>query len=385
MITFVLRQGSTVIATRDIADVPAITAPYEFDLTAPELALITDPTALEVEVTAGQIGERIYFLDVLVGGTPVQITTGAGQAGLALGTQGTGTVFLAQIDVSLYQGAVLIATWTISNPPASWTDYEFQLTGGQLAQITDPNQLEVRLVAGESTQRVASLDVVLSGTTISLGQGAGTATLTVGVTAVGVVAVVGQGGGLLTMSINASGVVTAPNTRVGDGTVLFSLSSTGTGRTTVTGIGAPSLVVRSTGAGTSVVVGSGSALVSVQGGGTATITGLATRFGVGLAVITARTSGVGTVSVAGSGSAKWTLRSVAFGTTSQVATIVPDGVVTNAGWTPVGAASLQAALAVGDADYMTAGEAGAVATVTLSDPPTALTLTGVILTIRART
>jgi hypothetical protein len=62
----------------------------------------------------------------------------------------------------------------------------------------------------------------------------------------------------------------------------------------------------------------------------------------------------------------------------------PDGTVSNTNWSAVGAASLHAALAAGDADYITASAAGAVSEVSLTNPSPLLDLTDASFTIRAR-
>lgn len=70
---------------------------------------------------------------------------------------------------------------------------------------------------------------------------------------------------------------------------------------------------------------------------------------------------------------------------SSILTLVPDGTVSNTGWSPVGAATIHAALTAGDSDYMQSGSAGSVAEVSLSNPSIGLTLTNGQLTIRVRT
>lgn len=69
----------------------------------------------------------------------------------------------------------------------------------------------------------------------------------------------------------------------------------------------------------------------------------------------------------------------------DLATVLsPDATVSNTSWSAVGAASLHAALAAGDSDYITASTAGAVAEIGLSNPAVPLTLTDVSFTVRAR-
>lgn len=70
--------------------------------------------------------------------------------------------------------------------------------------------------------------------------------------------------------------------------------------------------------------------------------------------------------------------------TGTTYTLSPDSTLSNSGWTATGAASLHAALAAGDADYIGANTDAAVSSVSLSDPATALTLTNATLTVRAR-
>jgi hypothetical protein len=64
--------------------------------------------------------------------------------------------------------------------------------------------------------------------------------------------------------------------------------------------------------------------------------------------------------------------------------LTPDATLGTTGWSAVGAASLHAALATGDSDYITASTAGAVAEIGLSNPAVPLTLTDVSFTVRAR-
>ena len=70
---------------------------------------------------------------------------------------------------------------------------------------------------------------------------------------------------------------------------------------------------------------------------------------------------------------------------SNSITLLPDGTISNTGWTPVGAATAHAALAAGDADYIQSSTTGAVVEVSLSDPAYALSLTSGTFTVRART
>jgi len=68
-----------------------------------------------------------------------------------------------------------------------------------------------------------------------------------------------------------------------------------------------------------------------------------------------------------------------------VATLTPDATISNTNWSAVGAATLHAALASGDADYIESSTNGAVATVSLTDPvPNLTALTSVVVAIRHR-
>ena len=69
---------------------------------------------------------------------------------------------------------------------------------------------------------------------------------------------------------------------------------------------------------------------------------------------------------------------------TNIVPLVPDGTVSNAGWTPVGAATLQAALASSDSDYMRSTTVGSVAEVSFSNPAVGLTLSDGRLTLRIR-
>jgi hypothetical protein len=67
------------------------------------------------------------------------------------------------------------------------------------------------------------------------------------------------------------------------------------------------------------------------------------------------------------------------------ALVVPNATVSNTGWTAVGAATIHAALAAGDADYATTSTNGAVTEVDLSSTPPGLVVSAITLTVRART
>jgi hypothetical protein len=65
--------------------------------------------------------------------------------------------------------------------------------------------------------------------------------------------------------------------------------------------------------------------------------------------------------------------------------LTPDATLANTNWSAVGAASLHAALAAGDSDYITASADGASATVSLSNPvPNLIDLTSVVVSVRHR-
>lgn len=81
---------------------------------------------------------------------------------------------------------------------------------------------------------------------------------------------------------------------------------------------------------------------------------------------------------------RWGRRHFVAAAPSPAATLTPDATLANTGWSAVGAATLHEALAAGDADYARANTHGAVASVRLSDPASALTLTDVTLRVRAR-
>lgn len=66
------------------------------------------------------------------------------------------------------------------------------------------------------------------------------------------------------------------------------------------------------------------------------------------------------------------------------ATLTPDGTVSNSGWTANGAGTLHGALATGDSDYASADTDGAVAVLSLSNPPGSIVLSGVTIRARAR-
>lgn len=73
------------------------------------------------------------------------------------------------------------------------------------------------------------------------------------------------------------------------------------------------------------------------------------------------------------------------GTDRFASTLTPDATVTNANWTAVGAATVHAALATGDADYIQASQAGATTRITLSNPARAYSsIAAATLRIRAK-
>ena len=78
------------------------------------------------------------------------------------------------------------------------------------------------------------------------------------------------------------------------------------------------------------------------------------------------------------------LQAVTQATGSIFAALTPDDTVTNTGWSVVGAATVQAALAVGDADYIAATGSGNTTNVTLANPTQNVTPDTVWIVIRAR-
>ncbi len=69
---------------------------------------------------------------------------------------------------------------------------------------------------------------------------------------------------------------------------------------------------------------------------------------------------------------------------TNIVALTPDGVASNAGWSAVGAATLNQALLTGDSDYIQSSSAGSVVDITFSNPATGLTLTDGQLTLRIR-
>lgn len=66
------------------------------------------------------------------------------------------------------------------------------------------------------------------------------------------------------------------------------------------------------------------------------------------------------------------------------ATLTPDGIVSNSGWSAVGAGTLYDALATGDSEYAAADTDGAVAVLSLTNPSGSIALSGVTIRARAR-
>lgn len=182
----------------------------------------------------------------------------------------------------------------------------------------------------------------------------------------GTIAVAGTGTSTLLVGTNGTGTV--PLLPIGSGAATFILSTTASGTVVWpvrTGTGSPVVVVTTTASGTVTWAPTG---------------------GAGSVTLIAATTGTGTVSV--SGAAASVLMAVGISATGYgrvISVLTPDGLVSNSAWTVVGAASLHAALAAGDADYIQVATAGATARVTLSDPtrPYA-TVTAVTVRVRAK-
>lgn len=210
--------------------------------------------------------------------------------------------------------------------------------------------------------------------------GSGTALLTIIGVGTGSLPVQGQGTSTLSLGTSAAGTVGTPSGVTGSGTAFL----------TITGVGTGSLQVRGQGTSTLGLGTSAAGAVAVRGAGTASMTlgatsagSLAVR-GTGVSALTLGTVGAGTLPIQGSGTSSLSLGATGSSATPGLQILTPDGTVAATGWSAVGAPTLQGALATGDSDYILASSAGAVATLTLSDPPTALTLTSTILRIRAR-
>lgn len=166
----------------------------------------------------------------------------------------------------------------------------------------------------------------------------------------------------------------------GSGTALLTITGTGTGSLQVQGQGTSTLSLGVSSAGAVAVGGAGTAAVTVS----ATSAGSVAVRGTGVSALTLGTVSTGAVAIQGLGTASLSLGASGSAATPGLQILTPDGTVAATGWSAVGAPTLQGALATGDADYIVAATAGATATLTLSDPPTALTLTSTILRIRAR-
>lgn len=106
--------------------------------------------------------------------------------------------------------------------------------------------------------------------------------------------------------------------------------------------------------------------------------------GAGTAAIGVATVAAGTVLVSGTGTSALGLGTVGQGVLAQYEVLTPDGTDANSGWSVVGAATVHAALAVSDADYILATAAGNTTTVTLSNPVQDITPESVRIVIRAR-
>lgn len=236
-----------------------------------------------------------------------------------------------------------------------------------------------RSVRNEATERW-HLSMPISAATSAGVTGSGTVMLTITGTGTGSLQVQGQGTSTLSLGTSAAGTVVTPSGVTGNGTVFLTISGTGTGSLQVRGQGTSSLSLGTSSAGAVAIRGAGTAAVTV---GTTSTGSLPVR-GTGASALTLGAASTGSLAVQGLGTAALSLGASGGATTPVLQTLTPDGTIAASGWSAVGAPTLQGALATGDADYIVAASAGGTAALTLSDPPTSLTLTSVILRIRAR-
>lgn len=88
-----LTQGATVVATRAVSGLTGSFAEYSLDLTAAEVARITDPLSLVLTVISGEPGEALAFARVEVAGTTLQASPRITEDGQAYRITEDGTVF----------------------------------------------------------------------------------------------------------------------------------------------------------------------------------------------------------------------------------------------------------------------------------------------------
>ena len=69
------------------------------------------------------------------------------------------------VQITLTQGAIVIATRTVSSLTGSFTDYSFNLTGPERSRITDLHALTLTFAAGAAGESVAYARVEVTGET----------------------------------------------------------------------------------------------------------------------------------------------------------------------------------------------------------------------------
>lgn len=331
---------------------------------------------------------------------------GAARGGLAASSGAvTGNGPDLTVSLTAPSGAVLLGFAIQDSPSQSWTltgdlgneqegnETEYTSVAGE-AQAVTPGLKSATFTASEGTTGKMAFMVAYSGIVGSAPRvGVGAAPLTLGVNATGTVVGTGStgtGSATIALGTAATGTVEWP-VRTGTGTAALTLLTSGSGTVasnTRTGTGTAALALLTSGSGTVTTTtrtGTGSATLALLTSATGTVTTV-TRTGTGAAAFALSTAGVGTVQVSGaSGPVVLAVSASGAGLVNTTSILVPDSTVSQANWTITGAASVHAALATGDADFIQANIANATCRVGLSNPAvTFASLNAVTLRVRVQ-
>lgn len=137
-----LMQGPTVITSWVIMPLTAVLNDFEFSLSPAEVAMITNPNALQLRFISGAGDQRVTKAWVEISGTS------------------------ADLIVIVMQGGTPIATRVLLPLTPTTTDFQFVLTAEELALITDPDNLFVTLISGKTDQRVTHARLELNGSPV---------------------------------------------------------------------------------------------------------------------------------------------------------------------------------------------------------------------------
>lgn len=263
-------------------------------------------------------------------------------------------------------GSVAVTSWFHFN-----TGYSTNWAQGQGASLMQLNYTQSRWRASKGSAPVGRFTRAMSHAQTD-GWHLTQPVATVG----GVAAATGLGSATLLLNGSGSGSVLLS----ASGAAALSLLTVGSGSLAISGVGTTALRVGTSAAGSLTVQGVGTT------GLTLTAAGIGDRpvLGTGLSTLTVGGTGVGTVRVQGVGSSPLTLSASGSASVPLVQILSVDSTLANTGWSPVGAATLQAALTTGDADYIRADVPAATAQLSLGNPTQAASYTNAVIVIRAR-